>query len=1476
MKKRKITLSVAIFIAIMMVVTIVLAACPTPTTPGETTTPPPPPPPALTGLAISPASMQTWTLGEPAPAVATRTFTANAQPAGATLPAIVWSSSNDAVITVSNTGVADWAANAASVQPMPEFVTITATGGGFSANVRINITVPTPPTPVEPYISVSPSAYVGLEVGDTLQAAIQSYYLGEATANFVWTATAGTGAVTVSDAGLITATAAGTATVTVTSGEVSANIAITVAAAGQRFAISTPEQFRAIFATPATRALHYFLTNDIDFADLAVGDEELGIMHTAIPTGGATWQAAGNAFTGSFDGRGFAIKNFRLNLLGERAAVFTEIAEGAVVRNVSFENFVMGGTGVVGGQTGVLTSALRGTAENIYVQGTAQVGWPADWGGWERGGVLVGIMEPTGVLRNIVVDIVRETDMHHLITGHNRGASSVFENIFILSRSSFTTGAGNALIAAAVGGAMPAAGNIINVNAFAADGLGAQDFSALPAHVWNFTADSLPTLRQRAVAGEEVAVTGNARTAESYTVAGPSVAFTGASYAFSVIVDTTVWGGTPTVSGTVDGEPFAGIEYISVTGPANAREFTFNLRNIAGDIVIGEVSGLARLLAVTLNNDQFFTMAGPASVLDGDDYEFTISFASGFGLYALEMVVGTGNDAVRTLLIGEGAADNGDDNGHEVLYGVSYEFDEDENEYTITIDADLIEGNFGLEAQWQLGEGAVVVSGERAAPNYVIEIISDGDEQVLFWSSDVDFTFTVTPTFRAAILAVDAVVTVEIVMPYDGDYETVILTGVRGEGNVFTFTLQSADIVGNIEIGEVSGIEADSWVTTAVGAINVSNATEWNNISSILGWQDATIVLTQNIDFTDVVPVPLGGAAAVVGNGADDAIPFRGTLDGRGFAMQNITLPAPGGGGWRWGFIRRAESATIRNIAFTNMTVAFSEGQSGMLIGQAMGTAANPTVLQNVVLQGHNTGGGGADWGHNGGLIGRIDGTCVVHVTNAVVNVTHAAASFGGIVGIGYANTAQSFTNVFVTGVSSAIGDNLFLRPANVVASQRTNLRHFAMGDIADVEEHFEALTDTLWQLNASALPTLIPNQPAPVVEVAQVAEIINGTRDEDNYTMSTNLNAFGLPNTANLVIFVELEELSTVVNSLPVTIAASSANRVITLYPDGSRAESAVFTLPARYIQGNITIGALDYTLEYIDLEGWTAITTAEEFNNINNVPGWHFRNFYLANSIDFEDVENIMPIGGDAVIGLHAMLPQGQRFRGTFDGRGHALLNVTMTSQGGFTWGLFRHLDGATVRNLALVNMTADNDSGAQQNGMLAGWVSGTAANPTLIENIFISGSSNGGAGAAGSGWLRSAALIGRTARTVAEDGVSYFTVRNTVINVTSDDVSFAAILAYAPTGAAAGLRTLQNNFVVTGGFTHHAGAGAPFTIQAGHWTAAQTTQSGNVAFAIADIGDVDFSALSGDFWTGNVADGATALPALTPLGSPASVTP
>jgi len=82
--------------------------------------------------------------------------------------------------------------------------------------------------------------------------------------------------------------------------------------------------------------------------------------------------------------------------------------------------------------------------------------------------------------------------------------------------------------------------------------------------------------------------------------------------------------------------------------------------------------------------------------------------------------------------------------------------------------------------------------------------------------------------------------------------------------------------------------------------------------------------------------------------------------------------------------------------------------------------------------------------------------------------------------------------------------------------------------------------------------------------------------------------------------------------------------------------------------------------------------ISSADDLQQLMNTPGDWGAHFILTRDIDASGLISPVPIG----------------FTGTFDGKGYAVLNLTMVLQSRYRVGLFGYIQGGTVRNLGVVD--------------------------------------------------------------------------------------------------------------------------------------------------------------------------------------------
>jgi len=171
------------------------------------------------GVSVTPTTVTLTAVGE------TLTLTPQVTPSNASNKNVTYSSSNDSVATVSDTGVVTAVANGTAV------ITVTTVDGNKTATCTVTVNIPSTTVPVTS-VSVSPTSK-SLKVGETVQLTA-TVSPANATNKAVTYTSSKPSVATVSETGLVTAKTAGTATITVTTvdGNKTATSTITVTSSG--------------------------------------------------------------------------------------------------------------------------------------------------------------------------------------------------------------------------------------------------------------------------------------------------------------------------------------------------------------------------------------------------------------------------------------------------------------------------------------------------------------------------------------------------------------------------------------------------------------------------------------------------------------------------------------------------------------------------------------------------------------------------------------------------------------------------------------------------------------------------------------------------------------------------------------------------------------------------------------------------------------------------------------------------------------------------------------------------------------------------------------------------------------------------------------------------------------------------------------------------------------------------------------------
>ncbi len=246
------------------------------------------------------------------------------------------------------------------------------------------------------------------------------------------------------------------------------------------------------------------------------------------------------------------------------------------------------------------------------------------------------------------------------------------------------------------------------------------------------------------------------------------------------------------------------------------------------------------------------------------------------------------------------------------------------------------------------------------------------------------------------------------------------------------------------------------------------------------GSNEADAVLTQDIDLSQVI---IGGAWTSIGT---NNVPYKGTFDGQGYTIKNITYTATGQYNGLFG--KLSTGATVKNFtAEGTMTISTgitgracaliaAAGDGGVLIqninskmnylnqlagsqvGGVLGGAlnGNTTVVDRCTYSGKLDGNDAANSGNYGGIVGYANNNaaCYLTISNCLFDgelinsaETPGNCTFGGM--IGYSNGANvTIKNVLSIGtVQSTIAAQFF----GAVKSTRSTIHNsFYKGEVVN------------------------------------------------------------------------------------------------------------------------------------------------------------------------------------------------------------------------------------------------------------------------------------------------------------------------------------------------------------------------------------------------------------------------------------------
>ena len=581
---------------------------------------------------------------------------------------------------------------------------------------------------------------------------------------------------------------------------------------------------------------------------------------------------------------------------------------------------------------------------------------------------------------------------------------------------------------------------------------------------------------------------------------------------------------------------------------------------------------------------------------------------------------------------------------------------------------------------------------------------------------------------------------------------------------LFSNPVDMPDHLLTIDFTEGNGTAADPFIINnktqilqLAALVNTGNTT-YNSMSYKLGDED--------FDFSESIRnnmwIPIGKNS--------DGCRFTGHFDGNGIVIKNLTINNIYGD--YQGLFGYITNASIINLGLENFKITARN-----FVGSLVGNVGANSYIENCYVTYTPDNYGYVSGVRNiGGLIGSVTSTAPIQNCYTTCEVTGSFDNVGGIVGYGlgvnmtncYATGNVSGGN-FVGGLVGLIGAegtiiNCVAANANVSAMNGTNVSRI-VGNTNGYLSNNYAFQGMVVMVNDTQL-TITEGADTQAGESVSLDTLTNFEFYNSDYLWHdehwdmTLDDEFSVWKICNNISFPYLH-WQEYYECRPVIIATSGSNGTIS--PNGhitviegdtyfEFSPKERFTIDALYIDGEeipLDEGVNFYTLSYENINrtihvtfklagfngGNGTIETPYEIDNIYNLEVLSFavnavndnengnattgKYFILTNNIDFYDYgDGSWPPIGNADANC--------QFEGIFDGNGKVVKNISINTFWGNHQGLFGYINGATIKNLGVVNCQINGNDFV---GGLVGY--GIFSN---IENCYTTGYVNGNSSVGG----------------------------------------------------------------------------------------------------------------------------------------------
>ena len=461
------------------------------------------------------------------------------------------------------------------------------------------------------------------------------------------------------------------------------------------------------------------------------------------------------------------------------------------------------------------------------------------------------------------------------------------------------------------------------------------------------------------------------------------------------------------------------------------------------------------------------------------------------------------------------------------------------------------------------------------------------------------------------------------------------------------------------------------------------------------------ITLKDNIDLSGYTDAKgyIGGWTPI---GDTSASAFRGTFDGNGKKIENLTINRSNNYQGLFGFIT---GGVVKNLAIENVNIS-----GGSNVGGVSGYPQNSSIITNTYVTGSVSGTGTV-----GGMVGTLITNSKIENCYSLVEVESSGNGIGGIAGVVNGSTVRncySTGHVIGRGVVGGIAGHAANNPTTIYIENSAALNEFLFATASTVGR-------IVGQINASV--KLTDNFSWEGIRNNYNGETFSGTANDTHGSNKTSNELINNPETWSAFS----EDNWLIIAGQPPLLRVFIDNEnieQIALYPEHLY-EEPVEIRPEQewyyksdgsgtfYINNAFELAFFAHIVNTQNsFTGNTVILTADiDFNDYNWKQGESELDKY---KIYVNATTPAYPYDGNGWIPIGGI---GRQFSGTFDGNGHVIRNLYINRTTVSRQGLFGSAN--TIINLGMIdaNVTGGGSDGV---GIIAGGAG-------MIENCFTTGS-------------------------------------------------------------------------------------------------------------------------------------------------------